>query len=228
MKNNSEVTKQHNVILKDLENRVFEEWKRSAENRAPDGPGLMIFGSGAPVPDFRELMETSDGPVLQMERGVESHSLCWGEIPVALTCARQLPLQTRRFGLVLLSHIISDGKESELEEACRVLKPGGLLLVLGLNRNGLRYLRGRSQSDMPGLRPLAVRGQLEQFDMNVRTVLAEGFLKRRWPEQMNQGLARMLIPVADLLLVVARKEEPRLATPVKRTQLRTANMQARI
>lgn len=210
-------------VLKDQENRVLREWNRSGENRTPGGPGLMLFNPAVAEPDFSTYSEHDGELVLLMESAGETTRLRWGEIPVVRAQAHALPLQTDSHGLVLLSHVLSNGTEPELDEACRVLQPGGVLLVLGLNRFGFRFIRERTRPEVPGLRPLMVRERLEQLDMNVRILLAAGFMNRLWPDNMNSGLARTLVPVADLLMIVARKNEPRLVTPVERTQLRTVS-----
>lgn len=210
-------------VLKDQENRVYKEWKRSGENRTPGGPRLMLFNPAVVEPEFSTFSEYGGELVLRMESTGESSRLCWGEIPVVRAHSHELPLQTESHGLVLLSHVVSNGTEPELDEACRVLQPGGVLLIMGLNHIGFRFFRERSGRDVPGLRPLMVRERLERLDMNVRILLAAGFMNRQWPDNINSGAARILVPVADLLMIVARKNEPRLASPFKRTQLRTVS-----
>jgi len=209
--------------LKNPGNRLLAEWMRSGENRTPGGPGLMLFNPALSAPGLEAFSQDDGGFLLRMNSSAESSRLCWGEIPVVRAYSTGLPLQTGSLGLVMLSHIISNGAEAELEEACRVLQPGGVLLVLGLNRIGFSYLRRRSGIDVPGLTPLVVRERLEKFEMTTRMMLAAGFMNRKWPENMNTGLSRILIPIADLLMIVARKKEPRLASPIKRTQLRTVS-----
>jgi SAM-dependent methyltransferase len=207
-------------ILQNLEKRICREWQRSSENHQPIAPSLVIFNQAASPPDLELGEGSNQGLALQLKSGMPTAHLRWGDLPVSRICSGELPLQTSSLGAVFLSHVISNGEEPELAEACRVLQPGGLLLILGLNRYGMRHLTTRSDSGLPGIRPLTVREHLEQFDMNVQIMLAAGFCRRQSPGQMNRGIARLLIPVSDLLLIVARKYEPRLATPVSRRRLR--------
>ena len=76
--------------------------------------------------------------------------------PEHLRCeSGQLPFQDHAFRMVVLHHVIGEGDEAELAEAVRVLSHRGLLLVLGLNRMGWRYVaQGRERSGfgrLPGL-----------------------------------------------------------------------------
>ncbi len=206
----------------ELESRVCSEWERSAENPPPVAPSLVIHHKEAPPPDFELSGGYNEGLALLLRSGVGEARLRWGEVTVGLTCSGELPIQSASLGAVFLSHVVGQGTEPELAEACRVLQPGGMLLIMGLNRYGARYLSERKKKQMPGIRPLAVRERLENYDMNVQRVLAAGFLKSQYPKRMNSGLARVLIPFADLLLIVARKYEPRLFTPVTRREMRAA------
>ncbi|NYZ63991.1 methyltransferase domain-containing protein [Luteimonas deserti] len=48
-------------------------------------------------------------------------------------CACPLPLPSEAFGAVVLQHVVGNGDEALLEEAARVLAPGGHLWLLVLN-----------------------------------------------------------------------------------------------
>lgn len=215
-----------------LGNHLLGEWTRSKFARTPMAPGLIIGNASVPLPDREILAGAVKEPLLHIETASpekcsESEAcLHWGEIPVVRTSASLLPIQSSELGLVLLWHVLSDGGGRQLEEACRALEPGGVLLVAGLNRNSFRYAFEGAGRGIPGLRPLAVREKIDRLGMNMETLLAAGFFGRSGPRNMNTGFARILIPVADMLMIVARKKEPRLATPIKRSQLRTVSAPA--
>ncbi|HKJ16898.1 MAG TPA: hypothetical protein VJ984_06105 [Xanthomonadales bacterium] len=210
-------------ILTTLEKRICSEWERSADNHPPVAPSLVVFNHNVSPPDFELSGGYNEGLALLLKSGKNDTGLLWGGIRVGRSCSEELPIQTSSLGAVFLSHVVSKGNEPQLAEACRVLQPGGMLLILGLNRYGFRYLKDRSEDGLPGIRPLAVREHLEQYDMSVQRVLAAGFLNSQWPPRMNIGAGRLLVPVADLVLIVARKYEPRLFTPVSKRKMRTAN-----
>ena len=209
-------------ILDLLEKRVCGEWERSIDNHPPVAPSLVIFNQAVPPPDFELSGGYNEGMALSLKSGLEEVRLLWGETTVGFTSSADLPIQSSSLGAVFLSHIVADGSEPELEEACRVLQPGGMLLIMGLNRYGVRYLKDRTKSGLPGIRPLLVRERLEQNEMSVKRMLAAGFFNSARPGRMNTGPGRALVPVSDLLLIIARKYEPRLFTPVSRRQLHTA------
>ncbi len=159
-------------------------------------------------------------PMLRIASGSSPSELKWEDLVVATASSQSLPLQDGSAGLVLLNHVVADGREPELEAGCRLLQPGGRLLILGLNRLGFRYLHSRSKRDFPGMRPLAIRARLESLDMRILVMHAAGFFCSERPQSMNSGLWRILIPLADQLLIVAKPAEPRIMNPVSTTKLR--------
>ena len=84
-------------------------------------------------------------------------------VPGRLACrSGDLPFQDQVFDHVVVHHVLRDGEEAEFAEARRVLRPGGHLIVIGLNGWGLRYWMQRPRNArLPGLRALPFgRGRL--------------------------------------------------------------------
>jgi hypothetical protein len=65
-----------------------------------------------------------------------------------------------------------------------------------------------------------LRDRLEKLDMKVHRLLAAGFGRAEWPRQMNQGLSRTLIPLADHFLIVAGPAEAEIINPLPKRSLR--------
>ena len=211
-----------NSVVENSGKRILDEWGRSRENRIPAGPGLLLYNPAMTEPGFATCFEEKAELFLSLGAREPSTQLGLCGMTVVETHSDQLPLQSESHSLVVLTHLVSKGTEPVLREASRLLQPGGVLLVMGLNRYGFSYLRNRFEG-VPGLCPLSVRDHLEQVDMNTRSMLAAGFLNRLGPENMNAGFSRILIPLADMLLIVARKNEPVLASPVSRARVRTVS-----
>lgn len=200
--------------LQRLGQKLFRNWAEGIGSRVPERPRLVLFNPAVPVPESNPWPSTSPEAELQIA-GVETDTaLVQDSVIVARANSALLPVQTASLGAVLLVHLVADGKEEVLEEACRTVQPGGFVLILGLNRLGLRHLTKRSGGRLPAMSPLAVRGRLENLEMNVISTLAAGFLCGDRPGDLNRGPARMLIPLADLLLIVAQPVTPRIMTPL--------------
>lgn len=200
--------------LQRLGQQLFTEWAEGIESRVPEGPRLVLFNPAAPVPEIDPRPGTRPKAELHIA-GVETDTaLVQDSVAVARANSALLPLQTASLGAVLLVHLVADGKEEVLEEACRTVRPGGFVLILGLNRLGLRHLTDRSGRRLPAMSPLAVRARLEKLEMKVISTLAAGFLRGDRPGDLNRGPARILIPLADLLLIVARPVTPKIMTPL--------------
>lgn len=138
----------------------------------------------------------------------------------------QLPFQDEVFCAVVLHHVISDGFEPELAEACRVLRRSGVLIVLGLNRMGWRY---RSQDDyrrLPGLAPLAVRNRLGSLGMCMKGFAGAGLGGRKWPPLLDKGAGSACLPLADLLVLQACRDDGPVLTPLRRGKSRGAVAQS--
>ncbi len=133
--------------------------------------------------------------------------------PPLLQCSSQaLPFQQDVFRTVILLHLVSDGSEPEVAEACRVLAPGGDLLVVGVN--GLSWL-GLSRwrgANWPPLKALCLQRQLASHGMEVCRTLGSGVLGLpRW-QTRDRGISRWAWPLANLLLVHARhRQGPEMA-----------------
>lgn len=180
----------------------------------------MITNQVGPFASLEMIAEHPGQPQLAIRQGPGAASLSWRELDVGHAHSSALPLQSSSLSLVLLNHVIADGEEPELQEACRVLQPGGRLFILGLNRYGLRYVRRRTRGALPGLRPLSVRARLEALDMRVLVMHAAGFLCGARPAIVSRGFTRVLTPLADLFLIVAKPVEPRIMNPVSKSKLR--------
>lgn len=185
-----------------------------------DGPCLTVSRRGSITPGLEKLLERCGGLDLRMATDAATPTLCWGELPAARTSKEAMPLQSESIAAVVLCHVVARGEEGILREACKTLQPNGRLFILGLNRWGARYLAGKSNHGLPGISPLAVRKQLEGLDMEVSGLFAAGFWRGEKPGRMNRGLARILVPLADLFLIVAHPKEPRIMNPISKTKLR--------
>jgi SAM-dependent methyltransferase len=213
--------------LQTLERLGAQLLEQSRHLIGPDfrqGPGLLLHNPLAPCPKPETFALGANALELVMDADPEDALIRCRNMPVARASRRSLPLQSDCFGLVILSHLIGIGDESELEEACRILRADGFLLILGLNRYGLRRLTGRSEEKLPGMRALAIRQQLEQLDMEIFSLIAAGFLGGERPRQMIRGPARILIPLADLFLLIARPVAPRIMNPLSESKVRAVGV----
>jgi len=115
--------------------------------------------------------------------------------------------------MVVLQHVIRDGKEAELSEAVRVLERGGLLILLGLNRVGWRYQLNYDQTGLPGMSPLHIKTELERMNMTLQEFAGAGLLGMNRPAFMGSGPAGLGLPVADIVVLTARrKNEPEMTS----------------
>lgn len=76
--------------------------------------------------------------------------------------SQALPFVDDAFDLVILHHVLEDGQEPELQEARRVLKPGGDLFVLGQGSLGWRARLSRRGADRPAIKLLPLCQQLRR------------------------------------------------------------------
>lgn len=206
--------------LENLLNQLIRDWARLSGFVLPDGPRLLVFHESGPQPRTSALPSVRDDVALQIAAGAQAQNLKRGEMTVALSSSRNLPLQKSCCAAAVLCNVASVGEEPELSEVCRVLQPDGRLFILGLNRWGWRYLSGGEARELPGVRPLALRRKLERFDMTVEGLWAAGFFRTDRPRQINQGLSRILIPLADVFLIVARPAEAEIINPLEKSRLR--------
>jgi len=137
-----------------------------------------------------------------------------------------LPFQDEVFQRVILYHVIEDGGEAELSEACRVLLRGGDLLLLGLNRHswgGKRTYRDRS---LPLIRLAPVQAALEGHDMLISRKLGQGLLGQDRPWMDRQRLSGLAWPFADVVLIQARHRSRPHATRLRLKELPAGAMPA--
>ena len=180
------------------------------------GNVLEIHHTAAPVmnPDFLHAPAHEFGLFISLNKGNKPDS----DQPVRCETA-QLPFQDSMFSMVVLHHVVSDGLESELDEAVRVLARDGLLIILGINRMGWRFrFQGRLCS-LPGIAPLKVKSRLDRLDMAMQGFAGAGLLGLRRPVFMSSGLAGLGTPIADVILLQARHHIDPEITPLTRSRV---------
>ena len=127
----------------------------------------------------------------------------------------QLPFQDRSFRMVVLHHVISDGREAELSEAVRVLARDGVLILLGLNRMGWRFRTQDRIWRLPGMAPLKVKSRLQGLGMTMQGFAGAGLFGMKRPAWMHSGLSSLGAPLADLVLLQARHADSPEVTPLR-------------
>lgn len=195
----------------------------SAGRTGVSGHMLEIHHQSAPLfdPVFLHTESEAYGVSLSLaqhgEDGSDQRVVCDSD---------QLPFQERVFRMVVLHHMISDGSEAELAEACRVLARNGVLILLGLNRHGWRYHAQGRYRRLPGIAPLKVKFRLEQLGMTMQGFAGAGLFGRRRPVFMSSGLAGIGAPVADLVLLQARHADSPEVTPLRFRKPRSTVVQS--
>jgi SAM-dependent methyltransferase len=126
-----------------------------------------------------------------------------------------LPFQDRVFSMVVLHHVVGEGDEAELAEAVRVLGRNGVLILLGLNRMGLRYRTQDRMRRLPGIAPFKVRARLEQMEMTMQGFAGAGLGGLRRPAFMAAGLPGLAASIADVVLLQARHRDSPEVTPLR-------------
>ena len=196
---------------------------RSAGRTGERGNLLEIHHPAAPLfdPVFLHTESEAFGVSISLsaERG--------GNAGPRLCClSSSLPFQERVFRRVVLHHLIGDGSEPELAEACRVTARNGVLILLGLNRSGWRYRTQGSIRRLPGLAPLAVKDRLEQVGMRMQGFAGAGLLGQRKPRFMNDGLGSLGAPLADVVILQATHRDSMGVTPLRFRKPRAAVVQS--
>jgi SAM-dependent methyltransferase len=196
---------------------------RSAGRTGIRGNLLEIHHPAAPLFDPLFLHTASEAFGVSISLAQHDHSVANRRV-----CCEsgQLPFQDRVFRMVVLHHVVSDGRESELAEACRVLDRGGVLIVLGLNRMGWRYRTQSAYRRLPGLAPLKVRSRLNELEMTMQGFAGAGLAGLSGPEFMSGGLGGLVAPVADLVLLQARHHDSPEVTPLLYRKPRSAIVQS--
>lgn len=204
-----------------MENRLLGGWF-AADPVLPTGPRMVICESEPPAA-WKRAVESWRliGPALQLD--LAHGKLRQGGLPVVRCNLPQLPIEDACMSLVLVSRTAGELTETVLDEVCRIIRPGGIVLVSALNRFGPGGLGlgGKNTKPKPvGVAALSLRKQLESREMQVIAQQGAGFLGSATPRDMTRGLARLLTPLADFLLVEARKAEPPVSRLVPNKPLR--------
>ena len=179
------------------------------------GNVLVIRHHRVPAPDSPCLNrdEHTFGLALCLRQGMPQLP----DVPEArVDClSASLPFEDGVFRRVILYLTSRDGSEPELQEACRVLQPGGELLVLGLN--------GRSPSsrglcrrvNLPALDVGKVQSRLLHQGMYVDARFGAGLLGKSVPWMAWNRLSGLLLPFADIVVIRARHNEEHAAMRLK-------------
>ncbi len=196
---------------------------RSAGRTGVSGHLLEIHHPSAPLfdPVFLHTASEAFGIAISMSQHERSST---GR---RVSCeSSQLPFQDGAFRMVVLHHVISDGREAELAEACRVLTRGGVLILLGLNRMGWRFRTQDRVRRLPGMAPLRVKSRLERLDMTMQGFAGAGLGGMKFPVFMSRGLSGVGAPVADLVLLQARHRDSPEVTPLRFRKHRSSVVQS--
>ena len=138
----------------------------------------------------------------------------------------QLPFQDRVFHMVVLHHVVSDGLELELAEACRVTRRDGVVILLGLNHLGWRYRSQDRIRRLPGIVPLRVKRRLEELGMKMQGFAGAGLCGQSRPVFMNTGLGGLGAPLADVVILQASHRDSPGVTPLRFRKPRSAVVQS--
>jgi len=111
-----------------------------------------------------------------------------------------LPFENAAFDLIILHHLIGDGREAFLSEAFRVLAAGGDVVISGLNSSGLRNRIASRKQRMPALELHRVCNLLKSRSINVELCLLMGLggFSRPAPRATWHGLG---YPFADRVVL---------------------------
>ncbi len=115
--------------------------------------------------------------------------------------SNELPFVDAAFRQVALWHVIATGKEAELLEACRVLQPGGDILLLGLNQMAIGARFDRTAIDLPRLHRQSLHEQLSELDMEVTGAWGSGLAGVARPVFRQDGWSGLLLPFADQMVL---------------------------
>ncbi len=171
------------------------------------GNVLVLGHGGLPAPDCPGLRRENQPFGLDIFI-FQSRSQFATPFETLVDCASSaLPFQNAVFRRVVLFLITRNGTERELEEACRVLAPGGELLVLGLNRSSWSGLKRYRKSPVPRMRVSEVRNRLQANGMDVSLVLGAGLLGRSRPLMDSKRFSGIALPLADLIVLRARHRD---------------------
>lgn len=191
--------------------QLSEGLLRSAGRIGVGGHMLEIHHTSAPLFDPVFLHAASE--VMGVSISLTQHQPAQAGQKVCCESTR-LPFQDNVFQMVVLHHVVRDGLEAELAEACRVTRRDGVLILLGLNRFGWRY---RTQDDirrLPGLAPWKVKSRLAELGMNMQGFAGAGLLGGKRPVFMNSGFSSLGAPLADVVILQASHRDSPRVTPL--------------
>jgi hypothetical protein len=205
-------TKSRQEDLRVLSEGLF----RSVGRAGLPGNVLEIHHTAAPLmnPDYLHTASGEFGVLVSLNKGNEPGF----DQPILCETAC-LPFQDSVFSMVVLHHIVSNGKEPELDEAVRVLARDGVLIILGINRMGWRFRSQGRVRRLPGIAPLKVKSCLDRLDMTMQGFAGAGLLGLRRPVFMSSGLAGLGSPIADVVLLQARHRGGPEMTPLTRSSI---------
>lgn len=155
---------------------------------------LLLIGAGLDGLDQESLKGSGFQVRLESRGNTADGSL------VCRTCS--LPFGTHEFDLAVVYHLLSDGLEPELEEACRVIRPGGQLLVVGAGRfSGANKNQGREQ---PSMNVQSIIRQMRSQDFEIRTCQGIGLRGRAL--RLDAGWHAPFLKFSNLILIRGRHQ----------------------
>jgi SAM-dependent methyltransferase len=168
---------------------------------------LLLGHAGLPAPECPCLDrdERSFGLAVCLSQGRLQPLV--GAAALLHCSSADLPFQGQVFQTVILYLVVGDGSEQELGEACRVLAPGGRLLVVGLNHSGWAGRVTYRHRQLPAMRVARLRKRLRQQGLVVERLVGAGLLGRDKPRMEWRRLSALILPFADLLVLCARHRD---------------------
>ncbi len=185
---------------------------QAAAQGGRQGNVLLIKHSDLPWPEVsavaREQQSFGRAVHLSLGAGPERYS--------GMQCrSDELPFLDASFRQVALWHVVATGQEAELAEACRVLLPGGELLILGLNHLALGARFDRQAKMLPRLHRQALDQQLQELGMEITGAMGTG-LAGLGSANIRQGAwSGLLLPFVDQLVLRAQHVHPSGLTPLR-------------
>jgi SAM-dependent methyltransferase len=121
----------------------------------------------------------------------------------SLVCrTRSLPFMDDVFDVAVVYHLLGDGLEPELQEAGRVIRPGGQLLVIGTGRfSGTRKKHGREQ---PSMKVQSIIRQMRSLDFDIRKCQGIGLRGRSL--RLDARWQMPLLTFSNLILIRGRHQ----------------------
>ena len=194
----------------DILKRLSQGLLRSTGRTGMNGNILELHHPSAPQIDraFLHVESETWNVALSLHSGESAGS--------PLSCrSSELPFQDRSFRMIVLHHLVHEGSEPELAEAVRLLAHDGVLLILGLNRLGWRYLGQGRKGPLPGMAPLRIRDRLVDLGMKMQGFAGAGLAGRDTPEFMARGLSSLGVPLSDVLLLQAVHQDSPDVRPLR-------------